>query len=113
MFFNRKKKKKEDLITRAQTCVEGDREKERQKSFVEKIAQAIEKMFLSTSHTTVRTTCDFIVVSQGGSLLFKIEIDFSRKGQEIKTEWSQGGGNDFFNRNALGNLFRKISENIV
>ncbi len=106
-----KKEKKVDLKEEVQNIKEIDR----QADIVETITNAISKRCLRTSDTKVKKSYDqgllYILVSQFGSFLFGIEINFERKGQELKVDWGSERGSEFINMHCLGKLFLKISLN--
>ncbi|MDD4989981.1 MAG: hypothetical protein PHW31_01580 [Candidatus Pacebacteria bacterium] len=81
------------------------------------IAIAIKNMFLATSRTTVQEWRDsydkngvfFIYVFQFGISLFSVEIDFKKKGYEVKLNWGPKLGSEFVDIHYLSQLFLKIS----
>lgn len=83
------------------------------------VAVAIKNMFSATSGITVQEWQDrqdkkgifFILVFQFNVPIFSVEIDFRKKGQEIKIEWSNGSCSEFIHIHFLHRLFLKISEN--
>ena len=77
------------------------------------IPVAIRALFLTTSKTTFEewrvSGRFFILFFQFDLPIFSIEINFKRKGQEIKIEHTNGLGPEYVH--TLGQLFYKISRN--
>ncbi len=113
--FFKKRQEESFLGKKGQACVAFDRQEEKAKKLADTLVETIPGLFLETSYTEIKKICEegffCVVVIREGKILFKIKVNLSNTRQELEVKWGSLLGIDFFNKDNLGSLFRKISQN--